>query len=108
MITRPSGVDITTSGLPANQVYLAISSSQTTALVRTVPVRPQSVMRLRRMAGSAGRTAADGGPGERQQWAAREGDPAKLDFDSFCDGQRVLKLNANIPHGPVHFGVPEQ
>ena len=35
---------------------------------------------------------------QRQEWAVDEDGPAKLNFDSFCDGQRVLKLYTEILH----------
>lgn len=61
--------------------------------------RKSGLMKLRRSAGRCD---------QRLVRATHEGGPVKLDFDSFRDGQRVLKLYAKIPHSAVHFGVPEQ
>ena len=69
---------------------------------------PLQVLHLRRMSAMWAATAASINWIGCRLWAVHEDGPAKLDFDSFCDGQRVLKLNAKIPHGAVHFGVTEQ
>ncbi len=31
----------------------------------------------------------------------------RLDFDSFGDGQRILKLNAKVSDSTVHLGMPQ-
>ncbi len=38
----------------------------------------------------------------------RESDPIGLDFNGFCDGQRILKLNAQVSNGAVHLRVAQK
>ncbi len=67
-------------------------------------VRPEN-LRLQRMAGSTGRTAAATCVGERQFRAASEGDPKLLDFNGFGYGQGILKFDAEVSDRTVHLGV---
>lgn len=45
--------------------------------------------------------------GQRRLGAVHVERPMPLDFDSFGDGQRILKLNAEVSDSTVHLGMPQ-
>ena len=69
---------------------------------QTLMLRPQ------RMSGLTGRNAAWPMVSQWPVWAVSEDGPAKLYFDSFCDGQRVLKFDAQISNRTVHLRMSKK
>ncbi len=58
-----------------------------------------------RMTAKRAATAASPTCVEGRLWAAREGDPAGLDFNCFRNGQSILKFDAEVSDRTVHLGV---